>query len=102
MEYLLVALSVGATLVVLADSRLRDPYFAFYELMPGMAIGDAAMRGDRRVRAAIIRRFGYGTLLGVLIAAIGVDKPIDGVAAGTVITVLSCGRWQCTVSHLVD
>jgi hypothetical protein len=88
MEYLVVLLAAVTALIAVADSRLLDPYFAFYEIVPGMGVGDAAMRGDRRIRAAIIRRFGYGFLLGIMLAAIGADRPVDALAGGVTITVL--------------
>jgi hypothetical protein len=88
MEYLVVLMSAAAALIVLADSRLRDPYFAFYEILPGMWISDAALTGDRRVRAAVVRRFGYGVLLGLVLAVAGADRLVDGLAAGLTITAL--------------
>lgn len=88
MEYLVVALSALVALGVIADSRVRDPYFAFYELVPGMGVADAAIAGDQRTRAAIIRRFGYGLVLGILLAVAGIESPIHAVAAGVTVTVL--------------
>ena len=88
MEYLVVLLAAAAALIAIADSRLLDPYFAFYEIVPGMGVGDAALLGDRRVRAAIVRRFGYGFLLGLALAAAGADRLIDAVAAGGTVTAL--------------
>jgi hypothetical protein len=86
MEYLVVLMSAAAAVIVLADSRLRDPYFAFYEILPGMGIEEAALTGDRRVRAAVIRRFGYGFLLGLVLALAGADRLLVGVAAGVTIS----------------
>lgn len=88
MEYLVVLMAAGMALVVVADSRLRDPYFAFYEILPGMGIAESAVGGDRRMHAAVVRRFGYGFLLGLALAVAGVDEPVNGVAAGIVVTAL--------------
>lgn len=81
-------MAAGTALVVLADSRLRDPYFAFYEILPGMGIAESALAGNRRMRVAVIRRFGYGFLLGLALATAGADEPLHGVAAGVAITIL--------------
>lgn len=87
--WLSIGLAVLVALIVRADARVVGPYFAFYELVPGLGLTEAIFRGEERpLRLAVLRRFGYGFLLG-LVLAYGLDASfLDSTLAGGAIGVL--------------
>jgi hypothetical protein len=87
-QYVAMALAALTAFLAILDSRLFDPYFAFYELVPGMGFADVALRGDRKSRAAVLRRFGYGFLLGMLLGVAGAEDSSESIAAGVAVSVL--------------
>jgi hypothetical protein len=94
-----VALAALTALLVRFDARAVGPYFAFYEVLPGMGITEAVLRGEERpVRLAVVRRFGYAFLVGLVLAYV-FDAPfVDAVGAGVLIGVLLV--WPLTVQGL--
>lgn len=86
-------------ILVRFDAKAVGPYFAFYELLPGMGITEAALRGEERpVRLAVIRRFGYGFLLGLVLRYVFASPLADAVAAGALVAALLI--WPLSVQGL--
>lgn len=91
-----VLLAAVVAILVRLDARGIGPYFAFYELLPGMGITEGVLRGEERpLRLAVIRRFGYGFLLGVALGYLFRTPFVDAAAAGGLVGVLV--TWPVTV-----
>lgn len=98
-HWLSVALALLTAAMVGLDARAVGPYFAFYELIPGMGITEAIFHGEEKpLRLAILRRFGYGFLLGLVLTFVfGADFPDASLAGGLAGLLLI---WPITVQGL--
>lgn len=83
---------VGAFLtatLIRFDAKAVGPYFAFYELMPGTGLTQALFQGEEKpLRLAVLRRFGYGFLLGIAVAWFLGGSVWDGALAGLLVGAL--------------
>lgn len=80
--YLIVLACVLTALAIRLDSLLIGPYFAFQALVHGWeGIDGTAWYESEVMRWAVIRRFAYPLLLGMILSLSSVDR-IDVVAAG--------------------
>lgn len=99
MTWVYVALAGLVAVLVRADARGTGPYFAFYELLPGMGITEAVLRGEERpLRLAVIRRFGYAFLLGLALTFAFDAQFVDVSAAGLLVGALLL--WPLTVQGM--
>lgn len=81
-----VVLAAATAALVRFDARAVGPYFSFFELMPGTGITDAILQGEERpIRLAVIRRFGYGFLLGLILAFAFDASLLDAALAGLLV-----------------
>ena len=83
--YVVVALAALMAVVIRADARRRDPYFAYYELVPGTAISRAFAIGEPAARRAVISRFGYPLVFGILVGAVVSRDPWDAIIGGVLV-----------------
>ena len=83
--YVVLALAALTAVAIKIDAHRRDPYFALTDLVPGSAITTALADGDKYARRAVISRFSFPLVLGVVLGVVAPPQAWHAAMGGAIL-----------------